>query len=117
MTRALKHNGCQATRDATKGVSGTDGESALRKLAATKKVVKRKPAATPTNVCEFDGALDETVADAQIPMANSTGKSADAKEADNGARLRAQTARPWGINSFFDNINAAPCGIYDQDDM
>ena len=112
MTRALKHNGCQATRDATKGVNGTDGESALRKPAATKKVVKRKPAATPT----FDGALDETVADAQIPMANYTGKSADAKEARNGAWLRAQTARPLGDNSLFDNITAATCGIYDQDD-
>ena len=112
--------GGQATCDATEGVGGADGESALhvaKKPAATKKGVKRKPAATPKNAREFDGALDETVADAQIPMANATGESADAKEATNGARLRAQNARPLGGNSFFDNVNAAPCGIYDQDDM
>jgi hypothetical protein len=88
------------------------------KPAARKKGINKKPAAetagqhdgeaeeaSPEDDGEAEEALPE---DAQVDE----GESTDAKESSADARQRAKRTRSGDGISFFDNINAEPCGFF-----
>ena len=89
-----------------------------KKPAATKKGINKKPAAATAG--QYDGEAEEALPeddgeaeealpeDAQVDE----GESTDAKEGNTDARQRAKSTRPGDGVSFFDNINAEPCGFF-----
>ena len=86
--------------------------------AATKKGINMKPAAKMAGqdegeaeeaLPEDDGEAEEALPeDAQVDE----GESTDAKESSADARQRAKKTRSGDGISFFDNINAEPCGFF-----
>ena len=88
-----------------------------KKPAATKKGINKKPAAATAG--QYDGEAEEALpeddgeAEEALPedAQADEGESTDAKEGNADARQRAKSTRPGDGVSFFDNINAEPCGF------